>query len=112
MALCHRLEFAAGSPVRQTHKASRPLFSCGHLFWRKRPRFARVLFDPELDNPADQVCWQQLPKGELRRALPTFVGLELFLERLDPARDRIEPYVFRVSGEMHQMTSVQIKGGD
>ena len=75
---------------------------------RGSPVFSSTL---NSNDPADKVRGQRPAKRELRRALPALVGLEFFLERLDPARNRVEPYVFRVTCEVHQVMPVQVERG-
>lgn len=62
------------------------------------------LFDPELDDAADQIKGYRCVERKLHRAFPALVGLEFLLERLQPARRRIEANVVLEGREVHQVT--------
>src|SRR5262249_13074661 len=74
-------------------------------------RRAREFGAPEFHDPADQIRWQGLTEGELYGALCPPVPLNLFFERLNPARRRVESHVLCIAGEMDQMLAVEIEGG-
>ena len=75
-------------------------------------RPGQVLRDPELNNAADQIRGQGLAEGKLHRAFSDLVGFEIFLERLQPARRRIETDVPRIAYEVDEMFPVQVERRD
>jgi len=70
-----------------------------------------ALPNPELDDAADQVRRQRLTQRELHGTLALLEGRQLRLERLDRGRDRVEPHVIRMAGEVDEVLAIKVERG-
>jgi hypothetical protein len=70
----------------------------------------RVLRNPELNDPGNQVEWERLIQRKLHSALRTLVRLQLFFKIFNPAGSGIKTDVILERSKMHQV-AVKVKGG-